>query len=156
MIRKTEGMIPAGIKAKPLLKSISAGLTVCLVISLSVFNLQFIHDLRRIYYYDMSEKRIIDEEIYHRLHNFSGYTELCFHIFIVFFVCLAGMALYFFISHFIGSKSIYTMLRVGRRELIKRCLGLPVLSAIAGGLTMGVSYLLMIIIYILFLPELHL
>lgn len=156
MIRKIEGIIPVGLSAAGIRKAVRAGLVISLFISLSVFNLQFVHDLRRIYYYDLSGKRIIDEQIYHRLHNFSGYTELCFYIFIVFFICLAGMALYFFISHFIGSKSIYTMLRVGRRELIKRCLGLPVLSALAGGLTMGVSYLLMIIIYILFLPELHL
>lgn len=156
MIRKIEGIIPAGLSAAGIRKAVRAGLVISLFISLSVFNLQFVHDLRRIYYYDLSGKRIIDEQIYHRLHNFSGYTELCFYIFIVFFICLAGMALYFFISHFIGSKSIYTMLRVGRRELIKRCLALPVLSALAGILTMGVSYLLMVIIYVLFLPELHL
>ncbi len=155
MTHKLYKFLPAGQNAVKVKNGLLSGLISCCAVSLFVFLHRFITVLNSLYYYDDTGKRYIDIDAYKKVYDFEGLTENSFFLFNLFFICLAVIIIYNFIYHFIGSKSIYTMLRVGRGELVKRCVAVPLITVAVSLLSIALLYLLFMLIYILFVPELH-
>ena len=85
---------------------------------------------------------------------FSELAEGAFVAFLLTALCMAPLALMFYLYHYQGSKSIYTMLRLpNRRELRRRCLAMPILCAAACLVLSAVLLLLYYKYYLLVTPE---
>ena len=151
-----EKNIPIGKNADSLITGLTTGLIICPLSSVLIFICKFASALQNLYYYDESGKRFISEQGYHNLHNFEGLINNCFFLFGFFFIILFVIAVQNYRYHFQESKSIYTMLRAGRNELIKRCTLIPLLTALFSLISMAVIYLFCVSAYILFLPDVHL
>lgn len=160
MSKKTDAFfeknLPAGKNADGIKISVIGGFVFCSVMSLLIFVSKFVSALQSLYYYDEAGKRFISEKGYHNLHDFEGLIENCFSLFPFFFIILLIIAINNYTYHFQGAKSIYTMLRVGRKELIKRCALIPFLTILISLVAIGVLFAVCAAIYILFLPEIHL
>lgn len=147
---------PAGKNTENLRIIIIIGYIFCSLSSFLIFIYKFSCALANLYYYDEAGKKFINEKGYYALLDFESIIENCFAFFPLFFVILLIMAVENYRYHFQGAKSIYTMLRVGRKELAKRCLLIPALTVLLSLISMAVIYLICTAIYILFLPEIHL
>lgn len=151
-----EKNIPVGKNADSTKTGIVSGFVLCSFSSLLIFIGKFISALQNLYYYDEAGKRFISEKGYHTLYDFEGLIENCFFLFPVFFIILLIIAIENYTYHFQGAKSIYTMLRVGRKELIKRCVLIPFITILFSLVAIGILFAVCAAIYILFLPEIHL
>ncbi len=150
MIKLTHSLVPVGTRARPVTALLLAGYITAAVISFGSYLYEFDRMYSNLYFFRDGE--MVRRENYQML-QFRYIKEDSFDAFLIFLLCLAALAAYNYFSHFIGSKSIYTMLRVGRGELIKRCVSLPLIFAAAVLLTMTVFNLLWFGWYIFKVPE---
>ncbi|MBE6991486.1 MAG: hypothetical protein E7430_02765 [Ruminococcaceae bacterium] len=78
----------------------------------------------------------------------------CLRFYIIFAVCMLLLIVYHYAFHYLGSKSIYTMRRLPNKwELHRRCLTLPIASALILLISAAVTLLLWFGIYMLCTPE---
>lgn len=68
-------------------------------------------------------------------------------------LCELAFLLYFYLTFFQGSKSIYLMRRLPRRELARRCLALPVSAAASTLLAAFAMLLICYAIYMVKVPD---
>lgn len=151
MTRNLRKTVPVGISPYPATLLSFAGLLLSVIISFGNFWTKFSYNLNKLYYFDSTGNR-----------QFTGNTKMPafedlskdFEPFRFFFVLMLFMAIYFFLYHFIGAKSIYTMRRLRQpAQLYVRCLTIPVISIVCG---IALIYLLNFIfmkIYISLVPE---
>ncbi len=150
MTRKLSKLVPVGVKVPPVMLISGIGLLMCAMSSIIIFISEFNHDINRISRLDMAGNRIFLEN--EKMEAYNGSAS--FEFFKIYFVCLVLFALYCFLSHFMGSKSIYTMRRLKNPiELYLRCLSVPVMFII---ISIGLIYLmnfLFIKFYLYYVPE---
>lgn len=128
MIKLSHSLVPVGTRVRPLITLLTSGYILSVVISVC----SFFYEFRRMYgnLWHFRDGEMLRRPDYTML-QFRFIREDCFDVLFIFLLCLIALAAYNYFSHFLGSKSIYTMLRVGRWELIKRCVGVPVIFAAA-------------------------
>lgn len=67
---------------------------------------------------------------------------------------MALLAVYHYVYHYQGSKSIYLMRRLpSRMELIRRCFGIPAAGAVASMALLGLLTVCYYCVYIFYTPE---
>lgn len=86
--------------------------------------------------------------------DFYEILDGCLRFYIIFAVCMLLLIVYHYAFHYMGSKSIYTMRRLPNKwELHRRCLTLPIASALILLIPAAVTLLLWFAIYMLCTPE---
>lgn len=151
MTRKSSRLVPPGIKIKPVVLLSLSGLVLCGFTAFGVFWERFTYFYSKITYYDDAGNRgFFDYPKMEPLTNFNAN----FDVFKIFFSCMALLGVYFFLHHFIGSKSIYTMRRLKNPlELYVRCLAVPVIFIILGIALIYILNFIYIEIYLALVPE---
>ncbi len=150
MIKVFYSLVPVGTRLRPL----TAVLTSAYILSALIATYSYFYEFKRMYnnlYYYVDGEQLRREG--YMMLDYRYIREDCFDVFFVLLLCLAALAVYNYFSHFSGSKSIYTMLRVGRGELIKRCVAVPLMFAAAVLLTMLILNFLWYFYYIFKVPE---
>ncbi len=151
MMCKLRKIVPPGINAKPVVLLSLSGLIVSILISYWWFFVEFFNFYGKISYFDDAGNRCFyDHPKMQPLTDFNAN----FDVFEIYFVFMALISVYFFLYHFIGSKSVYTMKRLKNPlEFYVRCLAVPVTFIILG---VALIYLLnfsYIKIYLYLVPE---
>lgn len=150
MTRKLRKIVPVGINKKPVLILSIAGLVFCVLTSFGIFLSEFLYFYSKIYYFDEGVRHFYDHPKMEPLTSFNSN----FDIFEIYFVCMALLAVYFCIYHFMGSKSIYTMRRLKNPlELYVRCLAVPATFIILGIALIYLMNFIYIKIYLYYVPE---
>lgn len=150
MMHKLSKLVPVGVKITPVLLASGIGLALCIISSVISFHWEFIGDLNRISKIDMYGNRIFLEG--EKMEAYKGAES--FFAFELFFLCLAAFALYCFIYHYIGAKSIYTMRRLKNPlELSVRCLSIPVIFILTGIALIYLMNYSFIKFYLYYVPE---
>lgn len=142
--------VPLGIDLQQELKWITILLAVSFLYSMT-FLIYLSNAYHELFAYIAGKKVMIDGVI---MPDFVELLGNSLSGFLITALSMAGLLGYHYLYHFQGSKSIYLMKRLpDRMELWKRCLGLPVLSAV---LSLCIAVLLLIVyfgIYLLVTPE---
>ncbi len=151
MTRKLSKLAPPGINPVTVLLLSGAGLILCGFTAFGIFWDRFIYFADKISYYDdAGNRKFYESAKMEPLTNFNSEFE----VFEIFFACMAVLVVYFWLSHFIGSKSIYTMRRLRNPfELYLRCLAVPVTSVILGIALIYLLNYIYIKIYLATIPE---
>lgn len=151
MTRKLSRLVPTGIGAAPVILIFLAGLVLSGFTAFSSFLAAFLHYYGQITYYDEAgSKGFRSDAVMQPLTSFNSE----FDIFKLYFVCMALAGVYFFIYHFAGSKSIYTMRRLKNPlELYVRCFAVPVIFILLGIALVYLLNLIYISIYASLVPE---
>ena len=151
MTRKLSKLVPMGVSAKPVFVLSVIGLVACVITSFFSFWTKFINYYSKICYYDDSGVRHFND--HPKMEPFSSFNAN-FDAFEIYFACLAFLAVYFFVHHFVGSKSIYTMRRLKNPlELYVRCLAVPVVFIVLGIALIYLLNFIYIKIYLFLVPE---
>ena len=151
MTRKLSNSVPVGVSAKPVFIISVVGLVFCLITSVVSFWMKFMNYYNDICYYDDAGVRHFND--HPKMAPFSSFNAN-FDAFEIYFVCMALLAAYFFVHHFVGSKSIYTMRRLKNPlELYVRCLAVPVVFIILGIALIYLLNFIYIEIYLFLVPE---
>lgn len=143
-------VVPVGTRVRYLIPGLSAALLVSAVTAVCSYLYSFRRMYNNLYYFTDGEMLRRSE---YMMVQFRVVREDCFNVFTIFLLCLAALAVYNYFSHYTGSKSIYTMLRVGRGELIKRCVTVPLIFAAAALLVMLILNFSWYLHYIFKVPE---
>ena len=150
MTRKSSILLPAGIRTAPVVLSSLIGLSMCAISAIIIFITDFNSAINRISVFDDAGKRIFLEN--EKMEAYNGSAS--FEFFRIYFVCLAFLALYFFVYHFLGSKSIYTMRRLRNPlELYVRCLSIPVIFTLVSIALIYLMNFAFIKFYLYYVPE---
>lgn len=151
MTRKSSRLVPAGIGIKPVVLVSLSGLVLCGFTAFMAFLERFMYFYGKITSYDDAGNRVFSgDEKMQPLISFNAN----FDIFKIFFLCMALLGVYFFLHHFIGSKSIYTMRRLKNPlEFYIRCLAVPVIFIILGIALIYILNFIYIEIYLALVPE---
>lgn len=146
-------LVPVGINGARVKKYMTLTLCLCALVSIAVFLTSFIAGYSRLYYLNEANGgKYLRENVY--MTKFFDLTDNVFFCFVFFLIGLVAVAIYNFAYHFIGSKSIYTMLRLNtRKELFIRCLALPVFFALASLLTCVILEAGFYVFYIIVVPS---
>ena len=143
--------VPVGIKAKPVWLLSFAGLSACVLFSVFVFCDDFFYELGRISTVNKSGIRVFSE--YYKMEPFKD-VSTGFEIFKPYFVLLCLAAIFFYMQHYMGAKSVYTMRRLKNPcELYIRCLFVPCVFIISGIALIYLLNFLYIKTYIRVIPE---
>ena len=147
---KLSDVLPAGSNALLVKKLISAGYILSAVVSIASFIISLFNSLREIYSYSESGEKYLNGTY---MKYFAHVRENSFDIFRLLIILMLLFAVYNFISHYMGSKSIYTMRRLRNpAELMTRCLFVPVIMIIASIVTVLILNLVFIGAYVLAVP----
>lgn len=131
MRRDISKLVPVGINGARVKKYMTLTLCLCTLVSIAVYLTSFFYKFSKLYYLNEANGAKYLRENVH-MPKFFDLTDNVFFCFVFFSIGLVAVAIYNFAYHFIGSKSIYTMLRLNtRKELFVRCLALPVFFALA-------------------------
>ncbi len=151
MIRKLSRLLPVGVRVGPVLIPSILGLIVCGISALWMFWLKFMNSYSKICSIDAMGNRVFTE--YAKMEPLTSFNWN-FEFFDAFFICMGLLAVYFFIYHFMGAKSIYTMRRLKNPlELYVRCLIIPVTFIILGIALIYLMTFVYIKIYLFLVPE---
>ncbi len=151
MMRKLRKILPVGVKPKPVISLSVIGIISCVLYSGWDFLMRFFNFYGKITFYDdAGNKGFYDYPKMEPLTNFNA----TFDVFKIFFVCMALMAVYFYLHHLMGSKSIYTMRRLKNPlELYVRCLAVPVIFIIFSIALIYLMNFIYIEFYLALVPE---
>lgn len=150
MTRKSCVLLPAGIRAVPVMLASLMGLSTCAISAIIFFISDFNRELNRISVFDNAGNRVFLEN--EKMEAYNGSAS--FEFFKIYFVCLVLLALYFFVYHFLGSKSIYTMKRLRNPvELYIRCLSIPVIFILVSIALIYLMNFAFIKYYLYYVPE---
>ncbi len=151
MTHKLSKLVPVGINAKPVLMLSIAGIVLCSLISFSQFYTKLMNSLNEISRFDDSGNRVFSQ--YAKMDTFASINSN-FYVFRIFFLCFVLFAVYCFLYHFIGSKSLYTMRRLKNPlELYLRCLAVSVIFILLGVALIYLLNFICIKIYLSAVPE---
>lgn len=151
MMGKISKILPVGVKPKPVISLSVIGIICCVLFSGWEFLMKFFNFYGKITFYDESgNKGFYDYPKMEPLTSFNA----TFDVFKIFFVCMALMAVYFYMHHHIGAKSIYTMRRLKNPlELYVRCLTVPVIFILLGFALIYFMNFIYIEFYLALVPE---
>lgn len=150
MKSKLEQYVPLGIEHRQQMRWIGIGVALSFLYSLGfLFRLsQEYHALFRV----IGRKKVLIQGA--SMPDFVDILGNSLIGFLIVALCMLALLAYYYFYHYQGSKSIYLMKRLPRRwELMKRCVTLPVLSAVAVLLLSAMLLLLYFGIYFLVTPE---
>ena len=134
-------LVPLGIEGEKVRNKLLAVLGVSAAWTIQFFT-RFANDLWNLYYV-VGAERILRTDL--QMEWFSEQVEGIFLLFGLTVLCMPVVALMFYLFHYQGSKSIYTMRRLpDGAELWRRCLALPVCCAAA---CLVLSALLLLLYY---------
>lgn len=137
-----EKMVPLGMEYKGLVRFFIGGFLMVSIGSVFLFLNRFMECKNSLYYYRATKRILIDGAI---MPDFKEILGGCLLGFGVIILCMAAVAVYHYLYHFQGSKSIYLMKRLPQRwELLKRCLMLPVISIL---ICLTTALLLLLVFY---------
>ena len=109
------------------------------------FSNQYTDALSRLYVHGWGSRRLIDGAV---MTPFSRLMQGCEVGFMLMGVAMAMLGVYHYFYHSQGSKSIYLMWRLPRREELHiRCLAMPVAGALGGLALLGLLTVLFFVIY---------
>lgn len=146
-----EHYVPPGINHMRELKWIRAGLLASGIYSLG-FVISYIESYRALFWDLDKEKGIIKGAMMPDFVDLLGYHLFGFAMLAL---CMLAVILAHYLYHFQGSKSIYLMKRLPNRfEFWRRCLTLPVATAMISVLIALILLLLYFGIYLLVTPDL--
>ncbi|MBR3595919.1 MAG: hypothetical protein IKL47_02950 [Clostridia bacterium] len=152
MKHKISDYFPVGYNVRKVRNSIIAGYILPVVSSAIIFFSNFFYNYNSLFQYNIAagEREIIQGA---RMVSFEYLREHIFDIFIVFVFYLIIVAVYNFIYHYQGSKSIYTMKRLpSKTELYRRCLTVPAFFLLLGFITALMLNFVYYIFYIMTVP----
>ncbi len=151
MIDRLKKYLPVGINSSDVCRYSLAGYIISFVFSVFWFVKNFTSALNGLYYYNRSGNKVIVENV--NMPDFRFIREDCFNLFFIAAVLSFAFLVYNFLYHFTGSKSIYTMLRLrSRKELIIRCVSVPVASVLVIILSTVFLNFVFYLIYIFVVP----
>ena len=142
---------PPGIKLEWEKQFFVAGWIGSLLVSFG-FLIRYFGKLSELYIYRSGSVRELD--VTRVMPDFYEILDGCLRFYIIFAVCMLLLIVYHYAFHYMGSKSIYTMRRLPNKwELHRRCLILPIASALILLASAGITLLLWFAIYMLCTPE---
>ena len=151
MTDKFRKFIPVGFSPAPAVCLYLIGYLVSICYSVMIYIDSVYNALNNISDYEGGQYIFLEG---HYMRFFSQVRGSCFSIFILYFVILLAFSIYCFISHFIGSKSIYTMRRLkNRHELFIRCALISLIMILISLITIAILNAMFIEIYLDIVPE---
>ncbi len=154
MTDKLRRLIPVGFSAKPAFCLYISGYIISVLISVGEFLRKFIVAYESITEYENGIQIYIDNSYIKEFVHVRGDS---FYMFKLYVGLLLAFSLYCVVSHFIGSKSIYTMLRLKNPfELFIRCALMTTIMLMICIFTIIALNGLFLGIYIHYVPDEHL
>ncbi len=151
MIRLLQKNLPVGINAQYVKKSAAASFVFSVLLSVFLYCSKFFSALNGLYHYESPGIKILDTT--EMMPDFRILRVKCFDVFFIMLVLCIAFAVYNFAYHYIGSKSIYTMLRLrSRKEFIIRCISVPLVFAAVLIITIIILNFIYYFTYILLVP----
>lgn len=151
MINKLQKYLPVGLSAVKVKNTAVTGFILSVIISVFMYFNIFFSSLEALYYYDRQGRKILD--ISEMMPDHRVLRENCFDVFLIMLMCCLVFAVYNFVYHYIGSKSIYTMLRLkSRKEFIVRCISIPLVFAAVLILTVVILNFIYYFTYLFLVP----
>lgn len=145
-----ERLAPAGLNVPAECRAFGLGLVISILYSL-IFLFRYAQAREALFEWTLRGKALKEGAM---MVNFGDLMDGLLLGFIVLALSMAGVAVYHYIYHYQGSRSIYVMRRLrSRRELLRRCLAMPVMGAVSSGLIAFVLVLLYFGVYMLFTPK---
>lgn len=116
------------------------------------FLLKYYNLLSDLYIYRSGSTRELD--LSRVMPDFYTVLDDSLRFYLIFALCMLLLIIYHYAFHHMGSKSIYTMRRLPNKwELHRRCLALPIASALILLAAAGITMLLWFAVYMLCTPE---
>lgn len=145
-----ERLVPAGLNVQAECRAFGLGLGISALYSL-IFLFRYAQAREALFEWTLRGKALKEGAV---MANFCDLMDGLLLGFVVLALSMAGVAVYHYIYHYQGSRSIYVMRRLRSRwELPRRCLAMPVMGAVSSGLIAFVLVLLYFGVYILFTPK---
>lgn len=151
---KFDNYTPPGIAFAGQFRLFLLGLGIAVIWSLGYYFIRYFIAYENLYVYRMSKKVLRENAVMTDFHVLLEDGVGCFTLFLVFYLVMCGLVVFYYLTYYQGSRSIYLMRRLPDRwELYRRCIVLPAAMILLGVVTQFALWMLYYGVYLTYTPE---
>lgn len=150
---KFDNYTPPGIAFAGQFRLCLLGLGIAVIWSLGYYFIRYFIAYENLYVYRLSKKVLRENAVMTDFHVLTEDGVGCFTLFLVFYLVMCGLVVFYYLTYYQGSRSIYLMRRLPDRwELYRRCIILPFSMLLLGVVTQFALWMLYYGIYLTCTP----